>query len=121
MKVVSFHILEHVDGGVADVFLSHGTVSDLELDLWDDELELSLDDESPEFEFERYKQKLFTVVNNTFVQGRGIGTDSSDLYYVINKDRPEITDYYSMVQRYIQEYCEFIDQDYAIYFKVNSL
>ncbi|MEY3471216.1 MAG: hypothetical protein RLZZ223_566, partial [Candidatus Parcubacteria bacterium] len=46
--------------------------------------------------------------------------DNTEMLYVVAKDKLEITDYYELVQRYINEFCEFLDQDYAIYFKVNS-
>lgn len=118
VKVVSFQILEHIEGGVADVFLSHGTLNDQEIESWEDHMD-SLDEQ--EFPFEYYKQKLFTIVNNTFLQDKSIGSEGHEMYYVCKKDRPEVIDYYMMVQKYMSEFCEFVDQEYAVYFKVNSL
>ncbi len=119
MKVASFHVEERQSEGVAEVFLTYGVMDDYQFYVLEEE-ELDWDTEA-EFEFESQRQKLFSVVNSTFSQGRSIGSELSEMYYVIQKDQPDIMDYYFMIQKYITEFCEFIDQDYAIYFKVNTL
>lgn len=118
MKVASFHVEERQSDGVADVFLTYGVMDDYQFYILEEDLD---DDVEAEFEFESQRQKLFSVVNNTFSQGRSIRSELSEMYYVIQKDQPDIMDYYFMIQKYITEFCEFIDQDYAIYFKVNTL
>lgn len=119
MKVASFQVEEHQAQGIADVFLSYGVVNDSEFYAFEEgELEF---DEQAEFDFEKRKHKLFSVVNSTFSGGRAVRSEVHDsMYYVIQKEAPDVMDYYLMIQKYINEFCEFIDQDHAIYFKVNT-
>jgi hypothetical protein len=116
VKVVSFHILEDAMNGITDVFLSHSTLKDISPIVWQDE-EFDWENDA-EFELDSTSEKVFSILHNPVIMTKH--THASDMLYVIAKDTLEITDYYDLVQRYIAEYCEFIDQDYAIYFKVNS-
>lgn len=111
---MSFHILEDPSNGVTDVFLSHTKLTDIDPDLlqneeldWEDSEDLSLN-----------KEKVFSILHNPVIINKYF--DSPEMLYVVAKEKLEIMDYYELVHKYITEFCEFLDQDYAIYFKVNS-
>lgn len=116
MKIVSFHVFEDMSKGISDVFLSHGSLS---LDNQIPEKEFEWLEQVPEFEFEQYKQKLFSIIHSPIFAGRY--TDTAEMLYVVSKDELDIIDYYTLVQNYMEEFCEFLDQDYTVYFKINSI
>ena len=113
---MSFHILEDFSNGVTDVFLAHTKLTDIDSDIWQDEY-FEFDDNN--FESDIFvKEKIFSILHNPVSISRHF--NSSEMLYVVNKDKLEITDYCEMVKKYITEFCEFLDQDYAIYLKVKS-
>jgi predicted AlkP superfamily phosphohydrolase/phosphomutase len=113
---MSFHILEDPSNGITDVFLSHSTLTDIDPMIWQDE-DFDWEDNT-ELSLDTTKEKIFSILHNPILLSKYF--DSPEMLYVVSKNQLEITDYYDLVQRYITEFCEFIDQDYAIYFKVNS-
>jgi hypothetical protein len=114
---MSFHILEDPSNGVTDVFLSHTRLTDIDPAIWQDE-EFDWESDS-DFELEAIdKEKIFSILHNPVIINKYF--DSPEMLYVVAKEKLEISDYYELVHKYITEFCEFVDQDYAIYFKVNS-
>lgn len=114
---MSFHILEDPVSGVTDVFLSHTKLTDIDPIIWqseefDWESSLDLDPEAME------KEKIFSILHNPIVINKYF--DYPEMLYIITKEKLEISDYYELVHKYVTEFCEFLDKDYAIYFKVNS-
>lgn len=120
MKVISFYIVEYIDNGLADVFLSFGNLSPEDFEKWDQDIVLEKY-EDKEFDFEKNKEKLFSIINNRILEGNDIKSEVKEMCYVIRKNNPDLIDYYNVVQNYINEFCEFIDQDYAVYFRVNYI
>jgi hypothetical protein len=114
---MSFHILEDPSNGVTDVFLSHTKLTDIDADIWQDE---EFDWESSnDFELESMnREKVFSILHNPVIINKYF--NSHEMLYVVAKEKLEIIDYYELVHKYITEFCEFIDQDYTIYFKVSS-
>lgn len=113
---MSFHILEDPSNGITDVFLSHTKFTDIDPLIWQQE-DFDWED-SVDFDLDAKKEKVFSILHNPVIINRYF--DSNEMLYVVAKDKLEITDYYELVQKYITEFCEFLDQDYAIYFRVNS-
>jgi hypothetical protein len=113
---MSFHILEDPSNGITDVFLSHSTLTDIDPIIWQDK-DFAWEDNT-ELNLDTAKEKIFSILHNPILLNKYC--NSPEMLYVVSKDQLEITDYYDLVQRYIAEFCEFVDQDYAIYFKVNS-
>lgn len=114
---MSFHILEDPSNGVTDVFLAHTKFTDIDPTIWQEE-EFDWEDNN-DLDLEVVaKEKIFSILHNPVILNKYL--DSSEMLYVVAKEKLEINDYYDLVHRYITEFCEFVDQDYAIYFKVNS-
>jgi hypothetical protein len=112
---MSFHILEDTTNGVTDVFLSHTQISDSDPSLLHYE---ELDWENDNIEFQsRDVEKLFSILHHPVILNKYFNTN--EMLYVVAKEKLEISDYYELVYKYITEFCEFADQDYTIYFKVN--
>ncbi len=112
---MSFHVLEDISNGITDVFLAHTKLTDIDPTVWQDEY---FDwDENDDLEAID-KEKIFSILHNPVAFSKNF--NYSEMFYVVNKEKLEITDYCELLKKYITESCEFIDQDYAVYLKINS-
>jgi hypothetical protein len=113
---MSFHILEDIDNGITDVFLAHSKLTDIEPTIWQDE-NLNIEDYKNELELID-REKIFSILHNPIALNQEL--DLSKIFYMITTKQLEITDYCELIQKYITESCDFINQDYAVYLKINS-
>jgi hypothetical protein len=113
---MSFHIFEDISNGITDVFLAHTKLTYIDPAIWQDE-NFDLEEYNNELELVD-REKIFSILHNPISLGKNL--DISAMLYVVTKNKLEITDYCELVQKYITESCDFIDQDYAVYLKINS-
>jgi hypothetical protein len=113
---MSFHILEDIDNGITDVFLAHTKLTEIDTAIWQDK-NLDLEDYKNELEMID-REKIFSILHNPIALNQEL--DFSKIMYMITTKQLEITDYCELIQKYITESCDFINQDYAVYLKINS-
>jgi hypothetical protein len=106
LKVINFHVIEDKEIGLAEVYISTEVRSQM-----DPERELSLTDMNmlPE-----NMEQIFAVVNKNFFQ------DKAMQYIFVSKDEVDISDYYELIYKFLQERCDFYDHLSPVQFKVNS-
>jgi hypothetical protein len=113
LKVINFHVIEDKEIGLAEVYISTEVRSQM-----DPERELSLTDMNmlPE-----NMEQIFAVVNKNFFQEVEFSDiDKAMQYIFVSKDEVDISDYYELIYKFLQERCDFYDHLSPVQFKVNS-
>jgi hypothetical protein len=113
LKIINFHVIEDKEIGLAEVYISSEIRPEFEQNR-----EISPTDMNmlPE-----HMEQIFAVVNKTFFQEVEVeNLDYSIQYIFISKDEVDISDYYDLIHKFLQERCDFYDNSSPVQFKVNS-
>lgn len=113
LKIINFHVIEDKEIGLAEVYISSETKSESDLYRQISPTDMNMLPEQME--------QVFAVVNKTFFQEVEVESlDHSIQYIFVSKDEVDISDYYDLIHKFLQERCDFYDNTSPIQFKVNS-